>query len=68
MRNNFIPQGGQNPAMLMMQFQKFKKDFYEQNGANANPKEAAMQYMQQNGVDQNTMNQAMQLANQFGFK
>lgn len=69
MRNtNFIPQGGQNPAQLLMQFQQFKKDFYEQNGQNADPKAAFMQYAQSNGIDQNTINQASALARQFGFK
>lgn len=66
--NNYIPQGGQNPAQLLMQFQQFKKDYYDQNGANANPKAAVQQYMAQNMVDQNTLNQAMSLANQLGIK
>ena len=66
--NNYIPQGGNNPAQLLMQFKQFKKDYYEQNGANADPKAAVMQYVQQNGVDQNTMHQAMNLANQLGIK
>jgi len=67
MQNNFIPQGGQNPAQLLMQFQQFKKDFYAQNGPNADPKAAFQQYTQNNNVDQNTIGQAMQLANMLGF-
>ena len=65
--SNYIPQGGQNPAMLLSQFQQFKKDYYAQNGANADPKEALMQYVRQNGVDQNMMNQATILGKQLGF-
>ena len=65
--SNYIPQGGQNPAMLLSQFQQFKKDYYAQNGANANPKDALMQYVQQNGVDPNMMNQATNLGKQLGF-
>lgn len=68
MNGNFIPQGGQNPAMIMMQFQQFKKDFYAQNGRDADPKAALMQYAQSHGIDQNTINQASLLARQFGFK
>ena len=66
-QSNYIPQGGQNPATLLSQFQQFKKDYYAQNGANANPKEALMQYVQQNGVDPNMMNQATNLGKQLGF-
>lgn len=66
--NNFIPQGGQNPAQIMMQFNQFRKDFYAQNGPNADPKAAFTQYAQANNVDQNQINQAMQLARSFGFK
>lgn len=65
--NGFIPQGGQNPAMLLSQFQQFKKDYYAQNGANADPKAALQQYVQQNGIDQNMMNQATNLGKQLGI-
>jgi hypothetical protein len=50
-----------------MQFQQFKKDFYAQNGPNADPKAAFQQYTQTNNVDQNTISQAMQLANMLGI-
>lgn len=68
MQNNFIPQGGQNPAQLLMQFQQFKKDFYAQNGQNADPRAAFEQYAQSNNVDQNAIGQAMQLAKQLGIR
>ena len=68
MPNNFIPHGGQNPAQLLLQFQQFKKDFYAQNGANADPKAAFDQYAQSNNIDQTTIGQAMQLANKLGIR
>lgn len=67
-QNDYIPNRGTNPAQLMMQFQQFKRDYYQQNGANADPKAAVAQYVQQNAVDQNTLNQAISLANQLGIK
>ena len=68
MPNNFIPQGGQNPAQLLLQFQQFKKDFYAQNGANADPKAAFDQYAQSNNIDRTAIGQAMQLANKLGIR
>lgn len=67
MPNNYIPQGGMNPAQYLMGFQKFKKDFYAQNGQNANPEAAFMQYAQSSNADQNTIGQAMELAKMLGF-
>lgn len=67
-QNNYIPKGNQNRMALLMQFQKFKHDFYNQNGSNADPKAAVMQYMQQNAIDQDTLNQVTSLANQLGIK
>lgn len=51
-QNNFIPQGGVNPIQMMQQFQKFKQDFYAQNGPNADPKTAFMQQASQMGMSQ----------------
>jgi len=65
--NNYIPQGGQNPAVILAGFQRFKKDYYAQNGANANPEAAFMQYVQEHFVDQNMMNQATALGKQLGI-
>lgn len=50
-QNNFIPQGGVNPMQMMQQFQQFKKDFYAQNGPNADAKSAVMNILNQNGMD-----------------
>lgn len=51
MQNNFIPQKGINPAMMMQQFNQFKRDYYAQNGTNANPKQAVMETLAQNGMN-----------------
>ena len=68
-QNNYIPQqGGINPAQIMMRFQQFKKDYYEQNGPNADPKAAFMQYVQDNNIDNATVQRAQQLASMLGFK
>lgn len=52
MPNNFIPQKGVNPIQMMQQFQKFKQDFYAQNGPNADPRSAFMQQASQMGMSQ----------------
>ena len=52
MQNNFIPQKGVNPIQMMQQFQKFKQDFYAQNGPNADPKSAFMQQATSMGMSQ----------------
>ena len=51
MQQNYIPQGGVNPAMMMQQFQQFKKDFYEKNGPNANPQQAVMETLASNNMN-----------------
>ena len=68
MYSKFIPQGGFNPVMMMQQFRNFKRDYYTQNGANANPKQAVMDILSENGIDSNEfISQGTQIANQFGI-
>lgn len=64
---NYIPQGGINPAQLLMQFQQFKKDYYA-NNPNPDPKSACMQVIQENGIDPSVVNAGLGLAQQLGFK
>ena len=67
MPSNFIPNQGVNPMQMMQQFQKFRQDYYAQNGANADPKGAVMQILTQNGMDANAfIQQGTQLYNQMG--
>jgi len=65
-RNN-IPQRGVNPMQMMQQFQKFKQDFYAQNGPNADAKAAFMQQAAQYGMSpadqQEMINAGTQLYN-----
>lgn len=70
MQQNFIPQKGVNPAMMMQQFQQFKKDYYAQNGPNADPKQAVMETLSQNGMNsQNFIQQGSNLyTSMFGTK
>ena len=48
--NNFMGNQGVNPMVMMQQFQKFKQDFYAQNGPNADAKAAFMQQATQMGM------------------
>lgn len=63
-QNNFIPQGGVNPIQMMQQFQKFKQDFYAQNGPNADPKTAFMQQASQMGMSQMDQQQVINSGSQ----
>ena len=68
MNSRFIPQRGFNPIVMMQQFKNFKHDYYAQNGANADPKQAVMDILSENGIDSNEfINQGTQIANQFGI-
>ena len=66
-QNNYIPQQQMNPLSILTGFQKFKREFYEQNGKNADPEAAFMQHIQDNNIDQNTISQAVNIGKQFGF-
>ena len=68
MNSRFIPQRGFNPIVMMQQFKNFKHDYYAQNGANADPKQAVMDILSENGIDSNEfISQGTQIANQFGI-
>ena len=69
MYSKFIPQGGFNPVMMMQQFRNFKRDYYAQNGANADPKQAVMDILTENGINPNEfISQGTQIASQFGIR
>ena len=54
---------------MMQQFKNFKQDYYAQNGANADPKQAVMDILSENGIDSNEfISQGTQIAKQFGIQ
>ena len=53
-----------NPFQFMQQFQKFRQDFYAQNGPNADPRAAFMQQASQMGMSQADQQQVINTGSQ----
>ena len=60
---NMIPRGV-NPMQFMQQFNRFKQEFYAQNGPNADPKAAFMQQAANMGMSQADQQQVIDAGSQ----
>lgn len=60
---NMIPRGV-NPMQFMQQFNRFKQEFYAQNGPNADPKAAFMQQAASMGMNQADQQQVIDAGSQ----